>query len=173
MALPGFEPHPAPCYRRGMARRVLVLGSGGREHALAWALRRAPSVGELLVAPGNPGAASLAECLPGASLEPAAVVTLARERAVDLVVVGPEAPLCAGVVDALAEAGIAAFGPTRAAARLEGSKAFLKDFAERWRIPTARYAIAPRDLAAAVSPDWYLDKGARPARKAGAVKGDY
>jgi phosphoribosylamine--glycine ligase len=130
-------------------RKVLLLGSGGREHALARALARSPSVAEVIVAPGNGGTHAPAGLLSAAirrgaltnGLENASVVELARREEVDLVVVGPEAPLVAGVVDALTEAGIAAFGPTRAAAALEGSKAFLKRFAERHRIATAPFLV--------------------------------
>jgi len=106
--------------------RVLVLGSGGREHALAWKLAQSPKLSALICAPGNPGTASLAENRPVAADRPDAVVALAREASADLVVVGPEAPLVAGVADALRAQGIAVFGPDAAAARLEGSKAFAK-----------------------------------------------
>ncbi|WP_438017317.1 phosphoribosylamine--glycine ligase [Sorangium sp. So ce315] len=130
-------------------RRILVLGSGGREHALARAFARSPSVAEVVVAPGNAG--TRAEGGAGrapirradlASLAPDEVTQLAVRERVDLVVVGPEAPLCAGVADALAAAGVAVFGPSREAARLEGSKAFLKEFAARHDIPTAPFQIA-------------------------------
>jgi len=107
--------------------RVLVLGSGGREHALAWKLTQSPKLTALICAPGNPGTAALAENRPVAAERPEAVVALAREARVDLVVVGPEAPLVAGVSDALRTAGFAVFGPDAAAARLEGSKAFAKE----------------------------------------------
>ena len=124
--------------------RVLVLGSGGREHALAWALARSPSVSEVLVAPGNAGTHAESAGIRSvaiSALSPEAAVALAREHGVDLVIVGPEAPLCAGVVDALQDAGITAFGPTAAAARLEGSKAFMKRFAARHDIPTAPFLV--------------------------------
>ena len=106
---------------------VLVLGSGGREHALALACHRDPQVAAVHVAPGNPGTASLATNHPIDPCDKDAVVALAREVAADLVVVGPEAPLVAGVADALRDAGIDCFGPSAEAARLEGSKAFAKE----------------------------------------------
>jgi phosphoribosylamine--glycine ligase len=118
---------------------ILLLGSGGREDALAWRLRQSPSCGRLLAAPGNPGIARWAECVAADPCNAAAVVDLARRHAVDLVVVGPEAPLVAGVADRLREAGIAVFGPNAAAARLEGSKGFTKDLCQANGIPTARY----------------------------------
>lgn len=116
---------------------ILLLGSGGREHALAWKLVQSPRVGRLVCAPGNPGMAGLAE-LASADIESgAAVVALARETGADLVVVGPEAPLAAGVSDALSNAGIHVFGPSKAAARLEWDKAYAKEFMQRHGIPTA------------------------------------
>ena len=126
-----------------MAKRVLVTGGGGREHALVRALRRSPQEPELLAAPGNAGiAGDGVECLPDVGAEDLdAIVAAAKERAVDLVVVGPEAPLVAGVVDALAAEGIAAFGPTRAAARIEGSKAYAKELMRRVGVPTASHTL--------------------------------
>jgi len=118
---------------------ILLLGSGGREDALAWRLRQSPSCDTLVAAPGNPGIARWAECKATDPCDPDAVVDLARERSIDLVVIGPEAPLVAGVGDALREAGFAVFGPNAAAARLEGSKGFTKDLCEANAIPTARY----------------------------------
>jgi phosphoribosylamine--glycine ligase len=118
---------------------ILLLGSGGREDALAWRLRQSPSCETLLAAPGNPGIARWAECVALNPCDPAAVTELARERTVDLVVVGPEAPLVAGVADALRAAGIAVFGPNAAAAQLEGSKGFTKDLCAANGIPTANY----------------------------------
>src|SRR5829696_337297 len=110
---------------------VLVIGSGGREHALCWALAASPTVTGVLCAPGNAGIAEVAECigLPVDDLD--GIVALAREQGIDLVVVGPELPLVLGIVDRLETAGIKAFGPSAAAARLEGSKAFTKAFCER------------------------------------------
>jgi phosphoribosylamine--glycine ligase len=129
-----------------VARRVLVVGGGGREHALVRTLLRSATAPEVLAAPGNAGiAADGVECLPDDD-----VVTLAREREVDLVVVGPEAPLVAGLVDDLAAAGIAAFGPSKAAARIEGSKAYAKELMKRCGVPTAGHAVFhDRDEAAA------------------------
>jgi phosphoribosylamine--glycine ligase len=119
--------------------KVLLVGSGGREHALAWALAASPLLTKLWCAPGNAGIAQVAECVPIAVEELDGIVAFARDNRVDFVVVGPEAPLVAGLVDRLAAAGIKAFGPSAAAARLEGSKGFLKDLCQRHRIPTAAY----------------------------------
>jgi phosphoribosylamine--glycine ligase len=122
--------------------RILVLGGGGREHAIVKALARSPQNPELFCAPGNPGIAADATCL--AELDPtdtAAVVEAAREHGIDLVAVGPEAPLVVGVVDALNEAGIAAFGPKLGAAQLEGSKTFAKQAMEEAGVPTASYEV--------------------------------
>ncbi len=117
---------------------MLVVGSGGREHALAWALSRSSDVEELHAAPGNPGIAALAHCHPVRVDDQAALVSLARELRIDLVVVGPEAPLVAGLADELRRRGISVFGPSAAAARIEGSKAFAKEVLEAARVPTAR-----------------------------------
>ncbi len=120
--------------------KVLVIGSGGREHALCWALAASPLFTEVLCAPGNAGIAAEARCLPVAVDDLDGIVALAKAEGVGLVVVGPELPLVLGLVDRLTEAGIRTFGPTAAAARLEGSKAFTKDFCRRHDIPTAGYA---------------------------------
>lgn len=123
---------------------ILLLGSGGREDALAWRLRQSPSCDKLLAAPGNPGIARWAECVGIDPCDPRAVVELARSEAVELVVIGPEAPLVAGVADALRAAGIAVFGPSAAAAQLEGSKGFTKDLCRANNIPTAEYVRVER-----------------------------
>ncbi|HNA98990.1 MAG TPA: phosphoribosylamine--glycine ligase, partial [Marmoricola sp.] len=107
--------------------KTLVIGPGGREHALALALSRDPSVTEVHCAPGNPGMASFATLHPVAAEDGEEVAELARSLDIDLVVIGPEAPLVAGVADAVREAGISCFGPSREAAALEGSKAFAKE----------------------------------------------
>ena len=118
---------------------ILLLGSGGREDALAWRLRQSPSCDKLLAAPGNPGIARWAECVAIDPCDFTAVTQLARAQAIDLVVIGPEAPLVAGVADALRAAGFAVFGPNAAAAQLEGSKGFTKDLCAANGIPTAGY----------------------------------
>ena len=118
---------------------VLLIGSGGREHALALALSKSPQLTKLFAAPGNPGIAKLADCVSVDVANHAAVIDFCRLMKIEFVVVGPEAPLVAGLVDDLAAAGIAAFGPTKAAAQLEGSKGFTKDLARDFNIPTAAY----------------------------------
>ena len=126
-----------------MGHKVLVVGGGGREHALVWGLLRSAQVDEVFAAPGNPGMAAEAGChvVPETSANDLdAIVALAQLEEVSLVVVGPEDPLVAGLVDRLAEAGIAAFGPSEAAARLEGSKAHCKEFLLAHGIPTGAAA---------------------------------
>jgi len=126
--------------------RVLIVGSGGREHALAWKCAASSRVSEVLVAPGNAGTALEPRCrnVPVPASDVAALRELAIRERVDLTIVGPEAPLVAGIVDEFRAAGLRCFGPTRACARLEGSKAFAKDFLARHRIPTARYVRLSR-----------------------------
>ncbi len=119
--------------------KVLLLGSGGREHALAWKLSQSPRLTRLLCGPGNPGTAKLGTNVPVRPDVPDEVVALARREAVDLVVVGPEAPLVAGVADALAAAGIPCFGPVAGAALIEGSKAFAKEIMAEAGVPTAAF----------------------------------
>jgi phosphoribosylamine--glycine ligase len=118
---------------------ILLLGSGGREHALAWKMAASPLTERLFCAPGNAGIAQEAECIALDVADHGAVIAFCRSHRIDLVVVGPEAPLCAGIVDDLEAAGIKAFGPTKAAARLEGSKGFTKDLCRASGIPTAAY----------------------------------
>ena len=119
--------------------RVLVVGGGGREHALCWAIAASPLAEALFCAPGNAGIAGDAVCVPVAADDIDGILRLVRDERIEFVVVGPEAPLVAGLVDRLDAAGVKAFGPTAAAARLEGSKAFAKDLCARYGIPTAPY----------------------------------
>ncbi len=137
---------------------VLLIGSGGREHALALALSKSPQLDKLFSAPGNPGIAKLAECVSVDVANHAAVIDFCRLMKIEFVVVGPEAPLVAGLVDDLAAAGIPAFGPTKAAAQLEGSKGFTKDLARDFNIPTAAYGRFDTKAAALA----YLDKHPAP-----------
>ncbi len=132
--------------------KVLVVGAGGREHALALALARDPGVTEVHAAPGNPGMAAVASLHPVPAVDPVAVADLAEEVTADLVVVGPEAPLVAGVADAVRERGIACFGPSAQAARLEGSKAFAKEVMAAAGVPTAdaRVCTTPAEVADAL-----------------------
>jgi phosphoribosylamine---glycine ligase len=121
------------------AVNILLLGSGGREHALAWKMAASPLTDRLICAPGNAGIAREAECVALDLADHAALISFCRENRIDFVVVGPEGPLCAGIVDDLEGAGIKAFGPSRAAARLEGSKGFTKDLCRANGIPTGAY----------------------------------
>ncbi|MGC2408625.1 MAG: phosphoribosylamine--glycine ligase [Methyloceanibacter sp.] len=119
---------------------VLLIGSGGREHALAWKLKQSPLLDQLYCAPGNAGIESIADCIALDLGDHAAVARFCKEKRIGLVVIGPEAPLVAGLTDDLEAQGIKVFGPSREAARLEGSKGFTKDLCARYRIPTAAYA---------------------------------
>ncbi len=121
--------------------KVLILGSGGREHALAWAVKRSPRVTEVVCAPGNGGIAEIARCAPVDLKDVAAMLRLVEAEQPGLTIVGPELPLSLGIVDALQERGLRVFGPTRAAAMLETSKGFAKRFLQRHQIPTANYAL--------------------------------
>ena len=121
--------------------KVLVIGSGGREHALVWKLRQSPRVQQVFCAPGNGGICSSAECLPADVRSVESLIEVANRVQPDLTVVGPEIPLAAGVVDEFQRRGLRIFGPTAVAARLESSKSFAKDFMRRHRIPTAHYAV--------------------------------
>ncbi len=127
---------------------VLLIGSGGREHALAWKLAQSPLMGKLFAAPGNPGIADIAELVPLNPIDHRSVIDFCRRHSVSLVVIGPEAPLVDGLADNLRAMGVLAFGPSRAAARLEGSKGFTKELCARANIPTARHARASDRLAA-------------------------
>lgn len=139
--------------------RILLVGGGGREHALAWKLRQSAHCDALYAAPGNAGIAQLAECVPIAPKAIPELVQFARQNAIDLVVVGPEAPLIAGLADALQEAGIPCFGPSRAAAQLEGSKAFAKQLMAAVNAPTAPFAVfEDPDAARAYLRDRFLQR---------------
>jgi phosphoribosylamine---glycine ligase len=136
---------------------ILILGSGGREHALAWKIAASPLTAKLYCAPGNAGIAREAECVALDVADHQAIIAFSQEMKIDLVVVGPEAPLCAGIVDDLEAAGIKAFGPGKWAARLEGSKGFTKDLCKANNIPTATYA---RFKNAAAAKDYVRRQGA-------------
>src|SRR3989344_2568773 len=125
---------------------ILVIGSGGREHAFVWKLAESQSVQKVFVAPGNAGTALEPECenIPINPMDFDGLIKFAKEHDVDITIVGPEAPLCAGIVDHFEEAGLSCFGPRKNAAQLEGSKAWAKGFMERHKIPTARYYIVRR-----------------------------
>jgi phosphoribosylamine--glycine ligase len=136
---------------------ILLLGSGGREHALAWKIAASPLADRLYCAPGNAGIAQEAECVALDIADHAAVISFCKEHGIDFVVVGPEAPLCAGIVDDLEAAGIKAFGPSKLAAQLEGSKGFTKDLCKANNIPTAAYE---RFTASAPAKDYIRARGA-------------
>ena len=136
---------------------ILVIGSGGREHALCWKIRQSPLCDTLYCAPGNGGIAAIAECVPLAPMDFDAVIAFCREKEIGFVVVGPEDPLVGGLVDRLDAEGIASFGPSAAAAQLEGSKGFTKDLCAEWDIPTAAYG---RFSGAAEAKDFIRKKGA-------------
>jgi len=121
--------------------KVLVIGSGGREHALASKLASERNVAEVICVPGNPGIARVARCIPGDQADPHALVEIAAKEEIDLTVVGPELPLSAGVVDAFAAVSRPILGPVRAAAALESSKSFAKAFMDRHHVPTARFRV--------------------------------
>ena len=121
--------------------KILIVGSGGREHALGWKLKQSPLVSELISAPGNPGLAELGRIVPIKAEDAAELAAFAMREQIDLVVIGPEAAAAAGLADRLAQVGVPCFGPTQAAAELESSKAFMKDFCKRHGIPTADYKV--------------------------------
>ncbi len=130
--------------------KLLVVGGGGREHTLVWKLAKSPKVEKIYCAPGNGGIAALAECVDIAATDVEAMVAFAKEKQIDLVVVAPDDPLALGMVDALQAAGIRAFGPNKAAAQIEASKAYAKELMKKYHIPTAKYEIFS-DYAAALS----------------------
>lgn len=121
--------------------KILIIGSGGREHALAWKIKQSPLVRKVYCAPGNGGISDTAECVNIAAEEISKLLQFVKNQKIDLTVVGPEAPLAAGIVDRFEEAGLKIFGPDQRAAQLEGSKAFAKEFMKRWNIPTAAFKI--------------------------------
>jgi phosphoribosylamine---glycine ligase len=143
--------------------RVLVVGSGGREHALAWKISRSPLVTALFAAPGNPGIARVAQLLPIAAMDVEGIARACREQRIDLLVVGPEAPLVAGLADRVRRDGIPVFGPSAGAAEIEGSKAFAKDVMAAAGIPTAEYATF-EEVAPALA--WARARGGKVAVKA-------
>ena len=120
--------------------KILVVGSGGREHALVWKLRQSPRVTEIYCAPGNAGISTLATCVAIGATDIEALAGFAQEKGVGLTVIGPEVPLSLGIVDSFEEKGLRVFGPRRNAATLEGSKVFMKDLLEKYHIPSAFYA---------------------------------
>ena len=138
------------------AVRVLLVGSGGREHALAWKLAGSTRDVELHAAPGNPGVADLGVCHPVRPEDAEGVLALARQLEVDLVVIGPEAPLVAGVADELRHAGVAVLGPGRAAARIEGSKTFAKDVMRAAGVPTAATLPVARPPCVVKVETWFV-----------------
>lgn len=124
-----------------MCKKILVVGGGGREHTLVWKIAQSPVVDKIYCAPGNGGISKLAECVPIKAMDIDGMVAFARENKIDLVMVAPDDPLAAGMVDALEAAGIRAFGPHKAAAEIESSKAFSKDLMKKYGIPTAKYEV--------------------------------
>ncbi|ABI69072.1 phosphoribosylamine--glycine ligase [Syntrophomonas wolfei] len=150
-----------------MGKKLLLIGQGGREHALAWKLAQSPEIEALYVAPGNPGIAAIAECISIGVNEIESLLEFARSQRIDLTVVGPEAPLMEGIVDRFREAGLKIFGPTTAASRLEGSKVFAKNLLKKYGIPTADYTVCERLDMAYASARTYTEQG-----KAVVIKAD-
>lgn len=142
-----------------MGKKVLVIGSGGREHALVWKLSQSPELEKIYAAPGNPGIAELAECIDISADNIDGLLDFARKQQIDLTVVGPEAPLILGIADRFQEEGLLIFGPSQAAARLEGSKVFSKDIFRKYSIPTAEYESFDDIDAARSYVRNYTDKG--------------
>ncbi len=133
--------------------KIMVVGGGGREYGLVWAAKQSVGVSEVIAAPGNAGIAQIARCLPVAAEDIEGLVNLAKKERPKIVLIGPEIPLTLGLTDRLQAEGIAAFGPTAAAARLEGSKTFAKEFMTKYRIPTAKYAVCRHSLEASKALD--------------------
>lgn len=160
----------AAIWRRGFSNmKALIIGSGGREHAILWALKRTSSAPlDLYCAPGNGGIAQLAECVPISASDHKSLLEFARTSGIDLTIVGPEGPLAAGIVDEFERHGLRIIGPTRAASRLEASKAFAKDFMRRHGIPTAEYSIAnsPDEALAALRSGRFGESGSSVVIKA-------
>src|SRR5919197_909888 len=157
--------------------KVLIVGAGGREHALAWKLAQSPELDELHAAPGNPGITSLGTCHPVRAEDGEGLLSLARAVAADLVVIGPEAPLVDGVGDHLRRNGVAVFGPSASAARIEGSKAFAKDVMRAAGVPTARAEVftdpdAARKALDGFGPPWVVKADGLAAGKGVTVTGD-
>lgn len=142
-----------------MGKKVLVVGSGGREHALVWKLAQSPLVDKIYAAPGNPGMTSLAQCINIKAEDIDGLLDFALKTEIDLTVVGPEAPLVKGIVDLFHQAGLVIFGPTAAAARLEGSKVFSKNLFKKYGIPTARYEVFDDIMAARRYARTYTEAG--------------
>src|SRR5215813_7101051 len=128
-----------------LSMKILVIGSGGREHALVWKLRQAKRVSEVLCLPGNGGICQEATCVAGDAKSPEILLAAAHQHQPDITVVGPELPLSLGIVDEFTRRGLRIFGPTQAAAQLETSKSFAKEFMQRHKIPTAHYAVCSSD----------------------------
>jgi len=141
--------------------KILIIGSGGREHTLAWKLAQSDRVAQIYCAPGNAGISGLAQCIPLKVDDIEGIVDFSKKEAIDLVIIGPELPLTLGLVDALEEVGIKAFGPSKKAAEIEGSKAFAKDLMWRYGVPTARYGVftdteSARNFAREIPGPWVI-----------------
>ena len=157
---------------------ILLIGSGGREHALAWKIKQSPLCDRLVIAPGNPGMDALGECRPVKATDVEGLVAIARDIQADLVVVGPESALAEGIADACAAAGIPCFGPRKRAAQLESSKAFTKDFCKRHAIPTAAYETFDnvpdaREFLKSYQPPYVIKADGLAAGKGVAISPDY
>jgi phosphoribosylamine--glycine ligase len=141
--------------------KVLVIGGGGREHALVWKIAQSPKVTKIYAAPGNAGIAELAECVPIKATDIESLASFAERNRIDLTVVGPESPLIAGVVDVFETRGLAIFGPSKEPARLEGSKVYAKEVMRRYRIPTADFSVFSEPHSAAEYAHRRFQEGAK------------